>query len=36
MYIFELFGKSDERQLELKRDRKKIGNLMYVVYEFDP
>ena len=36
MYIFELFGRSEERELELKSERKIVGSLVYVVSEFEP
>ncbi len=36
LYIFELFGRSEERELELKSERKIVGSLVYVVSEFEP
>lgn len=36
LYIFELFGNNEERELELKSDRKIVGSLVYMVSEFEP
>lgn len=36
MYIFELFGKNEDRELELKSERKIIGSLVFAVNEFEP